>query len=368
MGADVDLRLKGDFCPVQSITQGSFLVRRRGEDVRVSADQGPVELRLKQTLKLTETSAAIDQLAMERVYTPANDPYRKFGREQPGTAPQQAATAALNQAIDAQAQSDSTQYWSETAKHYGASFINQAQASAVSAQSGAASATVAQQSGSNNAGEFAARLQAELDRQLFDAVEMTFVVSSDKPLADAYVVVSTFIHPPDTKPGTLQNWIYARALGAVGPTPQKVRFKHGGFPPGFTIERYQVHLYSRGEELATNLAAKRVELTFAEAFQYVCLNYVVSHKGATVRAAPVMGKLPSGWRQRLTAAQLAQPYFVRVARDGQPLGAFTDDACTQSVTDPYLASLVGEIRFTPALEQGRAVEGIARLRFADIQM
>jgi len=47
---------------------------------------GPITLRVQQSLKLTEDSATIDKLKGERAYTPANDPYRKFSKEQPGWA------------------------------------------------------------------------------------------------------------------------------------------------------------------------------------------------------------------------------------------------------------------------------------------
>jgi hypothetical protein len=38
------------------------------------------------------------------------------------------------------------------------------------------------------------------------------------------------------------------------------------------------------------------------------------------------------------------------------------------VTDPYLQSVVKEIRFTPALDKGKAVEGTTKLRLGDIRI
>ncbi len=377
MGADVDVLVKGLYCRVKSVSDASFIVRRKGEDVRVSVERGPVELRVKQTLKLTQASATIDKLAVDRAYTPANDPYRKFAREQPGGGAGAAAALAQGRSNAASIAASGTgainrQLVASGMLPSGSGAAAAAEAtmaaSAAAADISANNAFLAQDSNANNVGAFVSRLQDELAKELFDAVEIAFLVSSEKPLSDAYVVISAACQPPEAKPGTTQLWVYARSLGAVGPRPQKVRIKQGGFPPGFKLERVQIYLFSQGEELATNVSSKRVDLTFDEAFQYVCLDYLSSHKGASVPAAPIMGRLPPGWRQRLAAEQAARPLFIKVSREGRPLGAFTDDACTQSVTDAYLASLIGEIRFTPALEQGRAVAGIARLRFADIQM
>jgi hypothetical protein len=38
------------------------------------------------------------------------------------------------------------------------------------------------------------------------------------------------------------------------------------------------------------------------------------------------------------------------------------------VEDPYLQSVIRDIRFNPALDKGQPVEGIARLRFADLRI
>lgn len=141
-----------------------------------------------------------------------------------------------------------------------------------------------------------------------------------------------------------------------------------GFPGGFVMDDFKVHLFDRGQELATNVSENRVELTFSDAFRYLLFDYKGTHRNASLPAAPIMGRLPEGWRARLTPDQLSQPYFVRVSKDGMPLGAYADEACSQPVTDPFLQSVVKEIRFTPTLVKGKAVEGTAKLRLGDIRI
>ena len=111
-----------------------------------------------------------------------------------------------------------------------------------------------------------------------------------------------------------------------------------------------------------------MELSYNDAFKYVLLDYQSAHKGASLPAAPVMGRLPAGWHTRLTSEQLSQPYFVKVSKNGMPLGTYADEACSHPVTDPNLQSVISEIRFTPALDKGKVVEGMTKLRLDNIQI
>ena len=151
-------------------------------------------------------------------------------------------------------------------------------------------------------------------------MEVTFEVSAEQPLASPYVVILAQYHELNAPPGTSRNWIYAKALEPIDSKPRKVRILQGGFPRGFELEKFQVHLYNRGQELATNVADKRVPLTRDEAFQYMLIDYVSSHKGASLPATPAMVKLPADFRTRLAGGQLAQIFFVKVSKDGLPGG------------------------------------------------
>jgi len=182
------------------------------------------------------------------------------------------------------------------------------------------------------------------------------------------VVVVAQYREPNKPPGALHSWIYARALEPIDSKPRKVRIVQGGFPQGFELEKFQVHLFEHGEELATNVADKRVPLTRDEAFQYVLIDYVSSHKGASLPATPAMGRLPADLRTRLDSGQLTQRFFVKVSKDGLPVETYVDESCSRKVDDPYLQSVIQDIRFKPALEKGRPIEGIALLRFCDLRM
>jgi hypothetical protein len=363
MGADLDLQVASEICRVRDVCGDSFVVSANGAEHSVPMNKGLIDLKVQQSLKLTDASATISDLKGERAYTPANDPTKKFMREQAGTSGQDLANRADGFALEMTGPLGAM----KVAKEGGVA--DAAKAEIAKLQVNATNAHAEAQYGeSNNIGNYVGQMQRELALELFDAMDVTFEVSCEKPLVRPYVVIIARYHEKDALPGKVRNWIFAKALPPVTNTPQRVHLVQGGFPPGFVMDAFKVHLFDRGQEMATNVSDMRVDLTYGEAFKYVMNEYKVAHKGASIPAAPVMGRLPPGWQTRLAAGQLAQPYFIKVSKDGMPLGTYADEACSQPVTDPYLQSVVKEIRFTPALDKGKAVEGTTKLRLGDIRI
>jgi hypothetical protein len=294
------------------------------------------------------------------VYTPANDPEKKFAREQPGFSGQAQYDLAQGHATQAALIA--------TMAPPGSPGRLKLDAEAKAAQETANQVAGDMKGPMYNVGEYALKMQAELALKLFDAIEIAFEVSAPAVVTNPYVVIVAQYHDPDEAKGTAHNWIYAKTLDPIDRTPRKVTIRKGGFPKGFELEGFQLHLYDRGQELATNVADKRVPLTRDEAFQYVLIDYVSSHKGASLPATPAMGKLPADLRTRLGSGQLTQFFYVKVSKDGLPVEAYVDESCSHKVDDPYLQSVIRDLRFNPALEKGRPIEGIALLKLGDLRM
>jgi hypothetical protein len=370
MGADIDLKLDNEFCRVRDVEGDAFVVSGKGTERSVPMNKGLLDMKVEQSLKLTEASATIVDLKSDRVYTDANDPRKKFMRAQPGTAGADAFGSSAGVAGTAQIMDGAALNFPDSADPASAAKIRAAaQADIANAGRSANSAANSDSfSEGNNIGNYVAKMQQELDKELFDAMDVTFAVSSAKPLERPYVVIVARYHEKDVRPVKYHNWISAKGLPRIDGKPERVHVMQGGFPPGFVMDDFKIHLFDRGQEIATNVAEKRVELTYQDAFKYVMIDYMIAHKGASLPAAPIMGQLPADWHTHLTPEQLTKPYFIKVSKDGMPLGAYADEACSQSVSDPYLQSIVRDIRFTPALNKGRAVEGTTKLRFGEIRI
>jgi hypothetical protein len=109
------------------------------------------------------------------------------------------------------------------------------------------------------------------------------------------------------------------------------------------------------------VAQKRVPLTREEAFEYLKIDYFRGHKGETMSATPAVGRPDRLVLARLGPKQAEAVYFVKVDKTGRPVGGvYVDEGCSQPA-DETVAVLAGAVRYYPALEQGKAVDGVARL-------
>lgn len=359
MGADFSIEQNHEFYRIQDVVGGAFVIKVKGKEVSVLMDQGTVNLKVDSALKLTETSATVAKLKGERAYTPANDPTVNFQRG--------LADAELQYADASYAQhltSDIQQNVANKSVPPDSAFRNAfAEAKARQEASAASDVSKANAGPGTTFRDKGSPLGVEGN---FDAMDVAFEVSSEKVLTNPYVVIVVKYRETQGKPGQAGNWIYARALPPIGREATKVHVEEGGLPMGFELEDFQVHLYNHGEEIATTVAPKRVVLTRDEAFQYIMIEYVSSHKGATLPASPAMGKLPADLPAKIANGQLKQTYYVKVSKDGKASEAFADESCSQKVEDPYLESVVKNIRFKPALENGKPVEGVAPLKLGQL--
>jgi hypothetical protein len=209
---------------------------------------------------------------------------------------------------------------------------------------------------------------AVFDEDRYDAMDVSFEVSAERPLDHPYVVLIARYRDAKASAGAYRNWICAEALERIGSKPAKVRMLRGGLPVGFEMKDLQVHLYNGGQEVATNLSSKRVPLSRDDAFEYVKMDYLSSHPTATLPAVPAMGKLPADLPTRLAQGQFSEALYVKVSKDGQAADVYADEACSRRVDDPYLAAVLKDLRFEPALQNGKPVDGVAKLKLGQLVM
>ncbi len=364
LGADFAIEQDNVLYRVQDVVGGSFVIKVKGQDVLVPMDRGLQKFKVTPVLKLTESSAVVAKFTGERAYTLANDPAVQAQRAMAQSQMQYSDSLAQQHQVTAAFQSLTAQGAIIAATPKDTHSTDQTRALVTSINQ--SNAQLALQGIANGPGSNYNTSSSDSTEGAFDAMNVAFELTADKALNEPFVVIIAQYRPPGGKPDQVGNWIYARALEPIGHKARKVSVEQGGFPPGFELVDLQVHLYNRGVEVATNIAPKRVALTREEAQQHVVDEYVASHPGVTLPAAPAMGKLPADVRTRLASGQLQQTYFIKVGRDGKVAAAFADEACTQKVDDPYLQSLVQNIRFKPALDNGNPVEAVAPLKISQL--
>lgn len=357
MGTDLSVERNKAFHRVKEVSGSSFVITLNGRPEFIPGNRSGLNLKIEQALKLTPVSATLANVSGVRAYTPNNDPERKWLRKQ-----SEMSMILAEQAAASQQQSMKSRMLPQGGD--GPNRFNPYDTP--DAQRNLSQDQQALQGSLNDAGDSIGLAKDELAEENFDAIEIKFDVSSPRPLNNPYVVVIARYRSKNTPAGTARNWIYAKSLDPIDTQPQKIRLLEGGFPLGFILEDYKVHLYNQGKEVATNVSSKRVELTRDEAYQYLLIDYIGSHKGATLPAAPALANFTADAVNQLSGGQAQKQLFVRVSVDGLPGGVFADQSCSEVVQDPKIESLVKDIRFKPALEKGKPVEGVARVRLQDL--
>jgi hypothetical protein len=368
MGADISVGTGKELYPVKDVVGSSWVVEVAGKEKVISSKEGPLNIKITPSLKLTKVSATVGNMKSERGYTEANDPValqsRALARAASVNVGYQFANSQANAAQDHTAQQAATinnMSGANSAAMAKAGYLTggpnvpndvqtyaQNQALVESTQAAASAGSGLEMTGEGNSSGF-------------DAMDVNFEVSSEKVLTNPYVVTVTRFHPKEGSAGMVQNLVYSKSLDPIGAHPSHVHLLQGGFPPNFELVDFQLHLYNLGEEVATSVSSKRVPLTGDEAFEYVKMEYMAAHGKQTLAASPLMGQLPADLPSRLAEGQYRDTVYVRVSKDGLAADAFSDASCSRRLDDPYLESVVKSIRFKPALDNGKPVEGVVPL-------
>jgi len=193
---------------------------------------------------------------------------------------------------------------------------------------------------------------------------VSFEAAAPVTLEQCHVAVIADYTLPGDSNATFSS-VTLEPLGALGPAGRKFSCKVRRFPPGAQLVGYRLALYSRGQEIATNLSTRRTDITRDEAVLYLTLDHLTKHAGETLPPAPVLMVPRSEFVSRLHSAPLDQVIYARVGKDGKIIGLSAD--ATGSVHLPVeLSSCVDQIAFVPALEKGKPVEGVAKFKLADL--
>lgn len=369
VGADISVEKDKKMYPVEDVAGDAFIVKMGKDPVRISTEGGPIAIKVDQHLQLTNRKATLQNLKGDRVYSIGGDPQRRNALHAVEVA------ATMQEGVEhARIQTQISEVKLIHALRIpgddqgAAEIVAAAKEGLRKAQESESSMAAIASSDFARGTEHMRMAEAERERELFDAIEITFSVSSAEHLADAYIVVIARIRDPESKPGSVRNWIYAKSIGDVTESPRSIHIKHAGFTPGYILEGYDVHLYDHGREVATNVSPKRVELSKEDAAQYALVEYVTANKGATLPPAPALGTLPPDYHEHLGGPNPVKVCYVKVNREGVPTEVYLDESCATKLEDSYLDRVLRAIWFKPALEKGKPTEGVARVKLASLRM
>ncbi|MCF3650127.1 hypothetical protein [Synoicihabitans lomoniglobus] len=199
---------------------------------------------------------------------------------------------------------------------------------------------------------YADRTQEGIVNPDFDAMDLTFSISSADPIADAYVVVMGSV-VNDGKAGVVT---FHQNIGPVGREKRRIKIRKTGFTPGYEIKEVKLHLYSRGKELGTNLSEKNLPLTRDQAREFLLLSHISEHAMETTIPAPVWTLAPTALLAAADGNPFNHPVIVNIDADGTVLSIHESEADARA----YLAAIhdASELR-------SKATPGKASATFGD---
>jgi len=398
MGADIAINLDKDLYRLRDVFGSNWVISINGQEREISSKEAPVNLKITPNLKLTETSATIVGFKRVPAYSYENDPNVLLTKGMNNSAAMNADLITVaqnaqhrvdtltNKALPgANVFAGADDQFSDaalmaTAQHAfsnlhttgidargnplpsgsvggGGDSLDLGSASVDPTVRAAEASAIGAIHQSGNGDEPVGRI---LTRGL-DAMDIEFDIRSAKPLHNPYVVTMTRFRANNGKPGMVQSLVYAESLHPIDEHISHVHFTETGFPFNYELVDFQLHIYNQGEEIATNIAANRLEMTRDEAFEYVKAEYIGAHAKDTLPAVPAMGKMPADLHSVLASGRYADAFYVRVSKEGLADGAYSDAACTRRIDDPYLEQVIRRVRFKPALNVGKPVDGVASL-------
>jgi len=353
LGSDLSVEWEGRPCLIKGVNDKGFLIDVGGRRVTVSSDRADLKIGGKQALKVAPTGIAVSQLKIERAYTPANDPKRAAANASAGMA---AKINAETYQMNVQ-RAQISAILASTPSPYGPTRDQQLE----SVQKSYSNSVADMLGDQGNA--MAAVTNPADGNGTYDAFQLSCDITAKTPAKGVYLMLVVHFREPADKANPDRIWILGQEIGDLGPKAKAVRMLRGGFPPGYVLVGTQVHLYSDGAELASDVAPKHVEITADEAFQIAVADYVTQHRNADAQPVKAGEDLPAVVKARLSAGQLGRTYYVKVGRSGVPQGGFLDEACSQKISEEPLAAALSALRFYPALKAGKPVDSVIPVRF-----
>jgi hypothetical protein len=299
MGADLAVHRDKRFYRVEDVIGSELKIHIGKKEFFVPTRNRSTSLKVNNSLKLASTFVKLDGLESGPSYTPANDPMRKFIAAS-GAAGGAAAVRDLAYGRMIQAEMSLAAASNAAAQSAGSASAGATQAAYEAARDAYAAASMAADqmnneftfSQQNDTAAYAEKMAIEKAEGNYDAMDVSFKISSPTELDDPYMVILFRFQERDAKPGDVGMLIHAKSLDPINAKPKYIRVREAGLPRGFKYVDCEVHIYNRGEEVATNVSSKRVDLTREEAQQYLLMEHIGANKGATIPAVAVPGTLP----------------------------------------------------------------------------
>ena len=361
IGLDLSLDRNDSVCPIIDADNGSVRIVENGDPVRVPMRNLHFKTAMKP--KVSRSSLNIGEVKTDRVYSRATDPAMDAAAQQMilMTQQEEAEQIAQGQLQGAISAAEGITRAQNLGQRVDPAAVDAARAGVDNATRGVA-----------NIYNASAQKYIIPDSQTalgkaadgYDAFTVSFRIAAPEPVENAYAVLRLLARDPNN-PRTPVSAIKFFNLRKIDRTPRKYTLFQAGLPKGYLLDKYEVHVYSDGRELASNLSSNRVDLNADEAYQYLLADRLANDSTSNVPIRVATELLPPDFRRRITAAQRNRSVDVAVDADGKILSLVLQSPTAPGPDDPFIESAVREVRFFPAMVDGKPIKSKTTLFLSD---
>lgn len=186
----------------------------------------------------------------------------------------------------------------------------------------------------------------------FDAYTMTFRIATVEPVEGAYVALLVVVRSP-LDPGVPLTALQVEPLPRLTSTARTVAVTREGLPPGFAVERSEIHIFRDGCELASNLSEQALTVSHADAHRFLVLQHVLAHP--TGEFPPVVAaELVPAVQPAIAASEGARQLRLTIDADGNVTSCVPVDPDSGFLPGEVM-NFVRAMAFLPALREGTPV-------------
>lgn len=342
-------RTDGSFVPVRHVKAGSILLEGNEPSYRPIREMEGISMRF--TPKVSAVQAQVDDFESTTIYVP--------------TMEQMVEQAEMELFVQNQtSMAEARRFEAETAiiesdsEGGGDALPPVAGEDDTAGQLGSATEELDMLANLEDATAWGDGLVMQGDSAQGNAVRLTFSVSSETPLADAYVVASVRIWAEER----LIDLTLFERVGQVTVNPRRVTMVQRDLPTGLEVKEVEVYLFNRGDEIPTNLSPKHSRITRAEAREFIRISHLGDHPRGRIPARPDWSLAPRSLLGTRDPSTYQHEVEVEIDEAGEVLAVRGVGAAD---VPARIKSLIEEMTFVPALEEGVPVASVLVMNPAD---
>ena len=197
----------------------------------------------------------------------------------------------------------------------------------------------------------------------YDVLNVSLRVTASRPMEEPFLVMVARLKDEEDGEVTA-SWMHFRALGPISTFPSTISFSESSYPDGKFVDAVELFFFSGGNEIATSMSPKRVDLTTEQIRSFANFQYTTQNLSKSLPPVPAWYVLDPSIFRNIDPALLDATLKLTVDKDGIVTQVSTD-AKTDSYAITAIRDMMQDLFFYPALDKGTPVEGMVEIKLKD---